>query len=228
MVEPPQFQPAAERIILGDPLTSSDSGRRRARHRRVSVSSADSLFDEGYASNCCEVYYGAISNIGILLWCVTSAVCLFAALILWLERDKSRYARRLMPALFAAGLFNGWMTLDDMFLLHERILPALGIPQVVVYATYALLTVFYLIGARHFILSGPLSTCVMAIGLLSLSVVFDVFETDSYLNVLIEDGAKFLGIAAWTVFHVLAAIVVVHSLSKNGFGDEVHSETVNR
>lgn len=159
---------------------------------------------------CCRVYYGAISNIGILLWCVAAAVCLFTALILWLADAKSTDAGRFAPALLAAGLFSGWMTLDDLFLVHENVLPALGIPQKLVYVIYALITMAYLAFARRLILGGRLVMFACAIGLLTLSVGVDVVATsEGFMHVLIEDGAKLIGIAAWAAFHIEVAASVL-------------------
>lgn len=157
-------------------------------------------------AECCRVYYGAISNLGILLWCAASTACLFAALVLWLGRDPLNRRNSLASALLVAGLFSGWMTLDDLFLIHENVLPAIGVGQMLVYAMYALATAAYLVFAKDFILDGRLLMFALSISFLALSVGVDVIATsESFVHVLIEDGAKFLGIAAWASFHIEAA-----------------------
>lgn len=85
----------------------------------------DTLAAAEYAPDCCHVYYGLVSNLGLLLWSGTAAVCLLAGLV-FLSVD-----RRDPFTLFAlsAGLLTGWIAIDDMFLVHEKVLPALGVPQ---------------------------------------------------------------------------------------------------
>ena len=75
------------------------------------------------AAECCSFYYGALSNLGVLLWNATGTICLTLALQVWLAG-----ARRSMVAFFlTGGLFSIWLGLDDLFLLHDGVLPALGV-----------------------------------------------------------------------------------------------------
>jgi hypothetical protein len=39
--------------------------------------------------DCCHVYYGFISNMGILFWCTIAACCLFAALLILVAESKA-------------------------------------------------------------------------------------------------------------------------------------------
>ncbi|MEQ8825534.1 MAG: hypothetical protein RIC14_14290 [Filomicrobium sp.] len=166
------------------------------------------------SAGCCRIYYGALSNVGILLWCATASICLFSAMVLWLGRGFSAQAQQMAAVFLASGLFSGWMALDDLFLIHENVLPALGVPQKLVYGIYGALTLGYLWFARDLLFAGRKTMFVVALGLLTLSVGVDVVATsEGYMHVLIEDGAKILGISAWAAFHIEAAVVAVHRAS---------------
>jgi hypothetical protein len=163
----------------------------------------DSLVVVQLTKECCHVYYGLISNLGVMLWTAGAAVCLFAALIL--VTNGQRDSR--VVFLVAAGLFTGWLGLDDFFMVHEDVLPLFGVSQRVTYAAYATIAALYfLFSWRHILMSRPM-LMMSALTLLGTSVLIDVLvHSESALHVFAEDGAKFLGILAWTSFHVTAAL----------------------
>ena len=108
------------------------------------VDAADLLRDplavaELKGANCCKVYYGLVSNTGVVLWMACSAVCLFSAAVL----AQSRGLAPETIAFTAAGLFTGFLGADDLFLVHENVLPAFGIPQPVTYGVYGLIACGY-------------------------------------------------------------------------------------
>ena len=88
---------------------------------------------------CCHFYYGFISNLGVMLWTAAAAVCLFASLLLFRANRRSEDATFLL----AAGVFTGWLALDDLFMIHEDVLPWFGVPQVVTYGAYAAIAALY-------------------------------------------------------------------------------------
>lgn len=156
--------------------------------------------------DCCKVYFGAVSNLGILIWISGAAACLFGAAVLFARRQFSHGGLFLL----SGGLFTGFLALDDMFLIHENVLPAFGVSQPVTYGAYGLLGLAYLaigwrqIFANRFVLFG------LAGGLLACSVMIDwLIHDESATRILLEDGAKLIGICAWTAFHALAAINLV-------------------
>lgn len=155
------------------------------------------------SKDCCHVYYGLVSNLGIMLWTTAAATCLFAALLL------VNIGRRGAEPVFlaAAGLFTGWLALDDFFMIHEDVLPLFGVPQPLTYAGYAGAAALYLLLSWRQILRFRPLLMAMAMALLGASVAIDVLvHSESTLHVFMEDGAKFLGILAWTAFHVTAAL----------------------
>ncbi|MEM6711876.1 MAG: hypothetical protein AAF590_06290 [Pseudomonadota bacterium] len=158
----------------------------------------DPLTAAEMAPECCRVYFGFMSMLGIKMWTMTAAVCLFSALMLFLTN--------LSPALmrFAtfAGLLTGWLALDDAFLIHENILPALGVPQNAVLVTYGLLGLGYLWMARRYLKSIE-GVFFLGAGMgFVVSVAIDVIIHSVETNAIVaEDGAKFFGIWCWMIFN---------------------------
>jgi len=150
------------------------------------------------SDDCCHVYYGAMSNLGIMLWMGTAAICLFSWVALLILQGRSRIS----DIALAAGTLSALLGFDDAFLVHEVIGPELGIPQNLVLAFYGVLALGYFALARS-IAFGTDGWIFFASGsALALSLGIDVvFHTVSPVFVYFEDGAKFLGIACWFLFH---------------------------
>lgn len=142
---------------------------------------------------------GFLSNLGYLQWISAAAIALFAALG-GLPGLRGR-ERQLM---LCGGAFSLLLCLDDMFLLHDRY-----IGSTFLYALYALFAVLILFRFRQQVLSLGGGAFVLAVALLGLSVVIDAFQTVipvPYERLqLVEEGAKFLGIACWLAFWAQAA-----------------------
>ena len=154
------------------------------------------------STTCCKVYYGAISSLGVLLWASAAAVCLFAAAVLY------TLARPLAEPVFmaSAGLLTGLLTIDDLFLVHENVLPAFGVSEPVTYLAYGLCGLAYLLVSWREILRCRYGLLALAVVLLAASVVVDwFFHSDHPARIVIEDGAKLGGIFAWASFHMTAA-----------------------
>lgn len=161
---------------------------------------------------CCKTYYGLISTFGILVWMSTAAICGFAA---WLLHRTKSEPRTIQFALIAC-VFTGWLGLDDAFLIHENILPKLGVSQELVIFVYVALALLY--GYRAVtsklkpdpVLFGASAICLAA------SVGLDVvLHSTNSLVVTAEDGFKFIGICAWFGFHAnLMAAMVLDSVKQ--------------
>ncbi|MCV6602330.1 MAG: hypothetical protein OIF54_12385 [Cohaesibacter sp.] len=160
----------------------------------------DSLAAAEYAPTCCSVYYGFVSNTGILLWVITATTCLFSALLLFATKQN----KALMKLALTGGLLTGWIALDDLFLLHERAFPNLGVPQLLVICLYAGLAIAYVLANWRFIWRQDWWLLFLGGGGLAFSIFIDiVFHSLDDLLIYIEDSAKFFGIACWTLFHLL-------------------------
>lgn len=138
-------------------------------------------------------YAGFLSNAGVIFWCATAAVCLFSAAVLPASaRDRSLVQ--------AAGWISALMGLDDLFRLHESVIPrVLGIPELAVYAAYALLGAWFVLRFQEMLLRRDGRLLVTALACFAGSVALDLtsLPIDPYL---LEDSLKFAGIACWFVY----------------------------
>lgn len=157
-------------------------------------------------------YYGFVSNLGVILWCATASVCLFRGAEL-LGRPAQRATAVFM---LSAGLFTAVVLLDDFFMLHEEVIPTyLHIPEKAVLLAYALMLAFYLALNWRLLLAADAPLLALALGFFALSNLVDMTFTHSFYmttrgeevsrDVIVEEGAKFVGISAWTTFHLRAA-----------------------
>ena len=154
------------------------------------------------SSDCCHSHYGAISNLGVLIWCATAAICGFAAVSLYVREGGSEK----VEFMTFAALMTSVLVLDDLYLLHDHVLPAFGVPQLLVYAVYAGLALAYLWRCRAAILNSHYIVFLAAGGLLATSILIDqVLHNDAAWRIMLEDGAKLYGICLWAGFHVIAA-----------------------
>lgn len=171
----------------------------------------DPLTAAELSNDCCHTYYGFISNLGVMLWSGTATVLLVLAVVFYKTSKKELFY-------FAAssGVLTGWLALDDMFMVHELVLPSFGVPQNLVLASYILLTVIYIITSWRIILQSDF--WILFIGGLALSI--SVF-VDTYFHsltpslVYLEDSAKFFGIVCWASFHITTSYSFVIIELKN-------------
>lgn len=145
-----------------------------------------------------EVYWGALSNLGVLIWFAGAAVALFAALLLRnVSDDKAR-----VRFLVAIATLTAFLTLDDLFMFHERIWGRLtGLDEIVLYAIYAAVTLAIFVQGRKAIAEAPSLGLGISLLFFVLSLVFDKLDGSLLpMHFLFEDGAKFVGVACWTLF----------------------------
>ncbi len=168
----------------------------------------DMLTAAEFSDDCCHVYYGFVSNLGIFLWVATAAISLFAAVILFQRTiDKALFRFAL-----SSGLFSGWLALDDGFLLHETVLPKLGIGQNIVLAVYVVLALGYILASWRVILSSEFWMLALAVLGVSISLGVDVILHSTASNIIIiEDSAKFFGLFLWFAFHATTLVMAVQN-----------------
>ena len=137
---------------------------------------------------------GFLSSVGYLLWMAAAAIALFGATT---HLIRGSIVNRQFA--FCGGGFSLWLCLDDMFLVHDRYLG-----QSFLYITYSVFTVLLLVCFREPLKRFAGDTFLLSVVFLGSSVLIDVFQgifPASYETVqLFEEGAKFLGIAAWLAF----------------------------
>lgn len=139
-------------------------------------------------------WYGVVSNIGVVLWCLAAGAGFLGSLA----------APRRRPFLaIAAGLTLFLMT-DDLFMLHETVFPGiLGLNEKILFLGYGLTLAVWLLAWRDAILDADPGLLALALLLFALSLGQDAGLDGSGAGSwhwLGEDGAKLLGINAWAVF----------------------------
>ncbi len=153
------------------------------------------------------MYVGLISNFGVLLWCAAASICLLCGWIVFQSGDN----RELAWFLICAGLVSALLMFDDLYLLHEEVLPDhLHIPQKIVFLAYGALVLGFLVRFRQMILNTEFMLLGLAFGFFAVSAVVDLFVTPEEFVVfgsipgrhVIEDGCKLLGIATWSAYFI--------------------------
>lgn len=140
-------------------------------------------------------YFGLLSNIGILFWCATTTACLFVSTLV--QKNRRFF--------IMSGLFTLLLLLDDLFLLHEEVLPqGFGIRQRYVLLVYLMITLLYLTGFRIFIRRHYPAIIIGALAFFGLSLAEDLlFLAPEDWHYLVEDGAKLFGIITWFNYFLL-------------------------
>lgn len=156
------------------------------------------------------IYYGFLSQVGILLWSATATTCfIFAYMTVFLKVEKEK-----LHFFIFSGLLISWLMLDDSFLIHECILPNLGIPQKLVMLVYVLVVLYYLYRFKKLILKHtPYPLLTISFIFFSVSVVIDLFldfETPNIIDTVLEDGSKFIGIVLWLAYILSCERLLTH------------------
>jgi hypothetical protein len=158
-------------------------------------------------SDCCHIYYGFFSNLCVLLWCSAASVCFFASMVL-MQRNADWQENLFMVS---AGLLTSLLLFDDLFQAHYAIYPTiLGIDEKYVFAFYANFVIIYLSFFRKLIVRNGCSLMLLSLTLFTISIIVDMlqwvpFRGVGVLHLIVEDGAKLIGISTWTAFHFRAA-----------------------
>lgn len=149
-------------------------------------------------------YVGLFSNISVLLWCASAAVCFFSFLAL----KESVNNREFSSFCLFSGFVTTLLLLDDFFLLHESVFPKyLNIPEKLVYAGYGITILLYLLRFRILILKTEFLPLLFALSFFGFSGAFDLLQQafsllQSSLQSFLEDGIKLLGVVSWCTYFV--------------------------
>ncbi|EKV00421.1 hypothetical protein Lepto7375DRAFT_2535 [Leptolyngbya sp. PCC 7375] len=153
-------------------------------------------------------YAGFLSQIGLFCWAASAMLCFFSANIIKTNGNHHKIGQFLL----ASTLLTLILGLDDAFLLHEKVLPKLGIPEGVTYASYGGLLLFYLFRFHKLILKTDYTLIAISLAFFGLSYTLDFvldivypaapipLLTSGQISYLLEDGAKFIGIISWLVY----------------------------
>ncbi|MCZ7561018.1 MAG: hypothetical protein M5U30_13930 [Burkholderiaceae bacterium] len=149
---------------------------------------------------------GALSNLGILLWCAAASISLLAALLTARagNPDRARF-------LLASSLLTFYLLFDDLFLIHEDLAwRYLGIGQKTVLVALGAWVGTWLLAFRREILTTNWGALALAIVFLSISVLTDLGQGVLQPRIgdwiyMAEDGPKWLGIVSWCSYLVQTA-----------------------
>ena len=136
------------------------------------------------------VFAGAISNIGVAVWLLTAWVCLRAR-----RRVPEPRGRQM---LLWGGLLTAALGLDDLLMLHERVLPML-LPagEALVLSGYVAASIAFVVVSKQLLPETHVEALLAALGLLAASLVADAVLGAGYV---LEDTLKASGVAAWAAF----------------------------
>ncbi|MBV6625331.1 MAG: hypothetical protein KI793_20785 [Rivularia sp. (in: Bacteria)] len=175
------------------------------------------LFRDVFVAASVKPYYGLFSNIGIFLWSATAAILLFCGTVLIYANRNHKYSKFLL----SFGGLTLLLALDDFFMLHEAVFPALlNISEKVTFLVYAILTAYCLFKFRKIIYNSSYTFFIIAIFFLFLSILVDqLIPSSSYLfkagdSYFFEDSLKFIGIITWCFYFIKISGEQIISLSK--------------
>ena len=149
---------------------------------------------------------GFLSNIGILLWCATTAICTFSAYLI--DRTKSVDAFRF---LIASTLLTAYLLLDDLFQIHDHLAPSyLGITEKPIFLILACSVTAYLFAFRNLLMKTRFPILMLSLALFACSLFVDRYQRRFAAHLgewehFLEDGFKWLGIVSWFSFHTVCA-----------------------
>jgi hypothetical protein len=153
-------------------------------------------------------FAGFVSQLGGMLWCAAMTVCFFSLLVLRRQNGVPAVSKRF---LLQAGVLTIVLLLDDIFLFHEEVAPHyLHIGEKFVMLSYLLLGVAFVVVNRNEILSSEYLLLGLELACLGTSVFLDALPIDDFgpryffkrLEIFLEDGFKFAGIATWLIYFV--------------------------
>lgn len=143
---------------------------------------------------------GALSNVGAIGWTVIATLAGGAA-ALALSFDRRDPAGRY---LLGAAALTGVLGVDDLFRVHDRIVPAMGVDEEVLMAFYGLAALVLCWSCRRYLVERtPMAVLGLAALLFGVGIAVDLlWHSEGQLQQIAEDGLKLLGILMWGAFHL--------------------------
>lgn len=144
-------------------------------------------------------YVGFLSNLGIFMWCISLALTWFA----WYFFSEIRKYRSLGIFYWYSGFLTLVLALDDLFQLHEVIIPEyLGLPEYSIYIVYLISALIYSIKYYKKLFNQHVAFVFVAYSLFAFSMGFDSLGLKMLFETYMEDCLKFSGICFWTLYFV--------------------------
>lgn len=172
----------------------------------------DVLMHEPTAVGGVPGYAGFTATLGTIGWSVAIGAFVLGALLVRGVDDSVR------PFLLASIVLTTYLCLDDTYMLHEDLLPALGVNEYLVYGSILVTALAYAAVFARQIRRGALVFAFLTVALLAVSIGMDVLDQAFDLPVgyfaiaFVEDGSKLMGIFAWAGFALLTCRDLVRGL----------------
>jgi hypothetical protein len=143
------------------------------------------------------IYYGLLSNFGMLVWAAGAFISLFSSF--HVEGAKLRSLLRW------AGILTLILLSDDFFLIHDEVFPkVLGLPEELVYAFYlATFPVFFVYHLNVILSKTEFGILSLGLFLMGMSVLIDMDLLPGGTDV--EDSFKIFGIVAYSYYWILTS-----------------------
>lgn len=156
-------------------------------------------------------FTGIVSNIGALMWCSTSCICLFVGLLL-----NSKGIKNEASFLLSSSIFTFILLIDDFFMFHDFIFYSFqGITmEPIIFLIYAFFLIRYCMSYFKIIIENNYYIFSAAIIFLGLSVILDLYFPSEGLEYFVEDSFKLIGIASWMLYFTTTSY---HLLSEKTF-----------
>ncbi|RKD91376.1 hypothetical protein [Mangrovibacterium diazotrophicum] len=149
-------------------------------------------------------YAGAISTLGIFLWGVTAAICLFTSSLLLKLAD-----RQLLNFFLVVAIISAYLMFDDLFLIHEHSGTWIRGGEKSIVLLLGGVVSLHLFLFRKIVQNTHYGMLLIAFSMLGASVIADelqpYFWEKGDLHTLAEDGTKWVGIVCWTGYYVQTA-----------------------
>lgn len=149
---------------------------------------------------------GFLSNLGVLALAAGSAVSLWTAISVRVRAVQRGQALR--PLLLHGGLLTLLLCIDDLFLLHDQVIPHnTPISEELVLGVIAILSVTFVARHARTIRQTNWFSFVVAIVSFGVMLLVDLVEhsVSFPMHHAIEEGSKFAGIVFWSWWLMLSA-----------------------
>ena len=158
----------------------------------------DSLTKDPTSLMNAPFYLGAFSNLGIMFWSGSIALCAFAAYRLsFVATMKFEFTFMVL-----SGSVSLMLGMDDLFQVHEYVFPHyFAIPKNAVFLTYANIILLYLLYFRKMILNTDYIVLALAFIFMGLAAISKIFPLPIAKDTFLEDSLKFFGIVSWFTYY---------------------------
>ncbi len=145
-----------------------------------------------------EIYTGAVSSLGAIIWMCAAAIALFAGVVLVQMQSAAEFGKFLLHI----GILTAALSVDDFFLIHDVVAPHFGINEKFIYSLYALLSAYIFFRFPREILKTDNFLLFLGFFMFASSILLDVTPFSGPTVGFLEDACKFVGIVAWSTYLV--------------------------